>query len=172
MEKCFKKGKAKAIGISNFSHAELQRLLEGADIIPAVHQLELHPWLQQKDFCEFNKKHGIHITQYSPFGNLNKIYHSEKTLGKLIEEPTLVEIGKKYGKTGAQAALAWGIAKGHSVIPKSKTESRIKQNFGGDFSMKEEDVKRIDGMDKNLRFNDSSEEFGYNFYADLDGKKN
>lgn len=84
----------------------------------------------------------------------------------------LVEIGKKHGKSGAQVALAWGIAKGHSVIPKSKTENRIKQNLEGDFKLPEEDVKKIESIDKKLRFNDPSKNFRWNFYADLDGKQN
>lgn len=92
-------------------------------------------------------------------------------MGKLIEDSVLVEVGKKYGKTGAQVALAWGIAHGRTVIPKSKTESRIKQNLQGDFKLDPEDVDKIDGLDKKLRFNDPSKNFGWNFYADLDGKK-
>lgn len=66
MEKVFKSGKARAIGISNFSRKELERLLKETTVVPAAHQLELHPWLQQKDFIEFNKSKGIHISQYSP----------------------------------------------------------------------------------------------------------
>ncbi|KAF1956232.1 Aldo/keto reductase [Byssothecium circinans] len=171
MEKCYKSGKAKAIGISNFSRAELERLLKETSIVPAAHQMELHPWLQQKSWTEFHKQKGIHITQYSPFGNQNEIYDSGKNMGKLIEDPVLVEIGKKHGKSGAQVALAWGIAKGHSVIPKSKTEHRIQQNLEGDFTLSADDVQKIDGIDKKLRFNDSSESFGWNFFADLDGKQ-
>jgi alcohol dehydrogenase (NADP+) len=127
LEKVYKSGKAKAIGISNFSNAELERLLSNTSVTPAAHQMELHPWLQQKAFTDLHKQKGIHITQYSPFGNQNEIYDAGKGMGKLMDDPVLVEIGKKHGKTGAQVALAWGIAKGHSVIPKSKTESRIKQ---------------------------------------------
>jgi diketogulonate reductase-like aldo/keto reductase len=89
----------------------------------------------------------------------------------LQDDPVLVEVGKKYNKTGAQVALAWGIAKGHSVLPKSKTPSRIQSNLEGDFKLAPEDVKKIDGIDKKLRFNDPSGSFGYNFYTDLDGKK-
>jgi alcohol dehydrogenase (NADP+) len=188
MEACYKKGKAKAIGISNFSKGELENLLENTEVvsspviptavqysdneiqIPAAHQLELHPWLQQKSFCEFNKIKGIHITQYSPFGNQNEIYDSGKNMGKLMDESVLVEIGKKHNKSGAQVALAWGIASGHSVIPKSKTESRIKQNLEGDFQLSSEEIERIGGLDKKLRFNDPSSSFGWNFYNDLDGK--
>jgi len=172
MEKLIKTGKTKAIGVSNFSRGELEKLLRETTIVPAAHQLELHPYLQQKDFCEFNKSKGIHITQYSPFGNSNEIYDKGKEVQKLIEHPTLIEIGKKYNKNGAQVALAWGIACGHSVIPKSKTPSRIKSNLEGDFKLDAEDKKKIDALDKKLRFNDSSASFGYNFYSDLDGKEN
>lgn len=171
MEKTLDSGKAKAIGISNFSQSELERLLKETTIVPAAHQMEMHPWLQQKSFAEFHKQKGIHVTHYSPFGNQNEVYDAGKGISKLMDEPVLVDIGKKHGKTGAQVALAWGIAKGHSVIPKSKTESRIKQNLEGDFQLDSEDLERIAGLDKKLRFNDASKSFGYNFFIDLDGKK-
>jgi alcohol dehydrogenase (NADP+) len=103
MEKLLKTGKTKAIGISNFSRGELERLLKETTVVPAAHQLELHPYLQQHEFIKYNTSKGIHITQYSPFGNQNEIYGSK--LGKLIDDPTLVEIGKKYDKSGAQVAL-------------------------------------------------------------------
>jgi len=171
MEKLVNTGKTKAIGISNFSRKEVETLLKETTIVPAAHQLELHPWLQQKDFVDFNKSKGIHITQYSPFGNQNEIYDSGKNISKLMDDPVLVEIGKKYGKTGAQTALAWGINSGHSVLPKSKTPSRIKSNLEGDFKLETVDLKKIDALDKKLRFSDVSAAFGYNFYTDLDGKK-
>ncbi|KAL9098522.1 MAG: hypothetical protein Q9187_009645, partial [Circinaria calcarea] len=87
MEKALKAGKTKAIGISNFSRAELERLLKETSVVPAVHQLELHPYLQQQSFADFHKSRGIHITQYSPFGNQNEIYDSGKNMGKLIDDP-------------------------------------------------------------------------------------
>ncbi len=171
MEKCFKSGKARAIGVSNFSKAELERLIKETSVVPAVHQMEFHPYLQQTSFANFHKEQGIHVTQYSPFGNQNEIYDSGKNMNKLMDDPVLVEIGKKHGKTGAQVALAWGIAMGHSVIPKSKTEARIKANLVGDFTLPKEDVDKIAGIDKKMRFNDPSANFGWNFYQDLDGKK-
>lgn len=122
----------------------------------------LVPWARLTSFS-------VHITHYSPFGNQNEIYGSN--VGKLIDDPTLNEIGKKYDKSGAQVALAWGIAIGHSVIPKSKTPHRIEANLHGDFKLSEEDVKKVESIDKKLRFNDSSVDFGYNFFTDLDGKK-
>ena len=120
---------------------------------------------------DFHAQHGIHVTQYSPFGNQNEIYSSGQNMGKLIEDPTLVEIGKKYDKSGAQVALAWGIAHGRTVIPKSKTPSRIVDNFAGDFPLTTADVRTIDEIDRKLRFNDPSERFGWEFYKDLDGKR-
>jgi alcohol dehydrogenase (NADP+) len=114
---------------------------------------------------------GIHVTQYSPFGNQNEIYKKGQQLGKLIDDPVLVDIGKKYSKSGAQVALAWGIAKGNSVIPKSKTPSRIRANLEGDFKLEPEDIKTIDALDKKLRFNDPSKSFGYEYYVGLDGKQ-
>ena len=171
MEKTVHSGKARAIGVSNFSLGEMQRLLKETSIVPASHQIELHPYLQQKSFVDWHKKNGIIITQYSPFGNQNEIYGSGKNMGKLIDDPVLAEIGKKYGKSGAQVALAWGVTNGHSVIPKSKTPSRIKDNLEGDFKLDADDLKKIESIDKKIRFNDPSENFGWNFYSDLDGKK-
>ena len=167
MEALVKKGKCRAIGVSNFSKAELERLLKETTIKPASHQIELHPYLQQHSFQKFHNDHDILITQYSPFGNQNEVYDSGKNLGKLIEDPILVEMGKKYNKNGAQVALAWGIAKGNSVIPKSKTPSRIKANLEGDFKLEPEDVRKIDGIDKKIRFNDPSKSFKWNVSAHL-----
>jgi hypothetical protein len=84
MEKLVKTGKTKAVGISNFSRAEVETILKEGSIVPAVHQLECHPWLQQTSFTEWQKSKGIHITQYSPFGNQNPIYGEGGNLGKLI----------------------------------------------------------------------------------------
>lgn len=189
MEKLVGKGKAKAIGISNFSEAELSRLLQETSVVPAAHQLEMHPYLQQKAFLDLHRKNHIHITHYSPFGNQNEAYGSK--LGKLINDPVLEEIGKKYSKTGAQVALgmfsqnfrttaqnrirgsymtAWGINLGHSVIPKSKTPERIRANLEGDFELGDEDMRKIESIDKKVRFCDPSNSYGRTLFGDLDGK--
>ncbi|EGE00434.1 aldehyde reductase [Trichophyton tonsurans CBS 112818] len=165
MEKLVKAGKTKAIGISNFSKAETERLLENASIVPAVHQLELHPWLQQPSFVTFLKTKGIHITHYSSLGNQNETYKQD---GKLLEAPALTAIGKKYNKSPAQVALAWGINEGHSVLVKSKAEQRIKDNFQADFELNAEDLQLVHEMDRQRRFNDASETFNYKFFSDLD----
>jgi len=171
VEKLYKSGKAKAIGVSNFNQSELERVLKEGDVEPAVHQMELNPWLQQSAFVDWHKSKGIHVTAYSPFGNSNQIYDSPQGLGKTIEDPVLVDIGKKHQKSGAQVALAWGVSRGTSVIPKSKTEARIKQNLDSDFKLSEEEVQKISGINKKLRLNDPSDKFGWKFYQGLEGSK-
>lgn len=105
MEKLIPTGKTKVIGVSNFSKAEMERLVQNAKIQPAVHQFEGHPWLQQGPFADWHKARGIHVTHYSPFGNQNELYSQAGHIGKLIDEPVLGEIGQKYGKNASQVAL-------------------------------------------------------------------
>jgi aryl-alcohol dehydrogenase-like predicted oxidoreductase len=107
MEKLLATGKTKAIGVSNFGKAQLDRLIKRTSVVPAVHQLEGHPWLQQRSFMDWHKAKGIHVTHYSPFGNQNELYSSKvgHQLGKLIDEPVLAEVAKKYNKTPAQVVL-------------------------------------------------------------------
>ena len=105
MEKLLSTGKVKAIGVSNFSKADMEHLLKNTSVVPAAHQLEGHPWLQQRSFVDWHKERGIHVTHYSPFGNQNELYSREGTIGKLIDDPVLVEIGKKHNKSSAQVAL-------------------------------------------------------------------
>lgn len=105
MEQLLKTGKAKAIGVSNFDKSEMERLIKNTSIVPAAHQLECHPWLQQRDFTEWHRKNGIHIIHYSPFGNQNALYSGKGEPTKLLEEPVLTEIGETYNKTPAQVTL-------------------------------------------------------------------
>ena len=171
MEKLVESGKARAIGVSNFSKAQMERLVKESSIMPAAHQIELHPYLQQPSFVAWHHEKGIHVQQYSPFGNQNEIYSKGQNMDKLIDDSTLVEIGKKYGKTGPQVALAWGVQQGNSVLPKSKTPARIKANLEGDFKLEKADLDQISTIDRKLRLNDPSESFGMVFYEDLDGKQ-
>lgn len=90
MEKLLKTGKTKAIGISNFSRREVEEILEKGSVVPAAHQLECHPWLQQKEFVDWQRSKGIVIQHYSPFGNQNEIYDSGKKMGKLMVCFTLI----------------------------------------------------------------------------------
>ncbi|KAI5296758.1 hypothetical protein KEM55_005646 [Ascosphaera atra] len=171
MEKLLDAGLVKAIGISNFAKHEVERVLKEANVVPAVHQLECHPWLQQKSFIDWHKSKGIHCTGYSALGNQNALYKQGSNIPPLIEDPTIKKIAEKHNKTPAQIALAWGVNNGHSVLVKSKTPSRIKENFESDFKLSDEDMKELYSIDKKRRFNDSSKEFGYDFFTDLDGKQ-
>ncbi|KAJ5212566.1 uncharacterized protein N7498_004212 [Penicillium cinerascens] len=170
MEKLLKTGKTKAIGVSNFSKPEIERLVKEASVVPAVHQMECHPWLQQEEFTAWHKAKGIHVTHYSPLGNQNALYGDKGGMGKLIEEPLLAKIGEQYGKSAAQVALAWGVTQGHSVLPKSKTPSRIKTNLESDFKLSASDMESIRKINKKIRFNDSSGEFGRDFFEGCEGK--
>lgn len=106
MEKIYQSGRAKAIGVSNFAKYEVEDLLKNCTVTPAVHQIECHPWLQERDLVEWHASKGIHTTHYSSLGNQNQLYASAgQKIGKMIDEPILVEIGKKHGKSSAQVAL-------------------------------------------------------------------
>jgi len=100
MEKLLKTGKTRAIGISNFAKHEVERLLKETDVVPAVHQLELHPWLQQKAFAQWHKEKGIHISQYSPFGNQNSFYDSGKNFTKLIVRTPFISHEMRRNRIG------------------------------------------------------------------------
>ena len=169
MEKLVDSGKVKHIGISNFNVAEIEEVLKVARIKPSVHQIELHPYLAQRDFITWHEKHGIHVTAYSPFGNKNQTYDQGDKLPQIVEHPEILRIAKKYNKTGADVAIAWHLAHGVSAVPKSVNEQRIKSNLGGDFKLAAEDVKAIDAMDQKKRFNNPSKSFGKTFYQGLDG---
>lgn len=105
MEKLLQTGKARAIGVSNFSKIEMERLIQNTSVVPAVHQLECHPWLQQHEFTAWHRSNGIHVTHYSPLGNQNAVYGGKGGPAKLIDEPVLAEIRQKYNKSAAQVAL-------------------------------------------------------------------
>ncbi|KTW26440.1 hypothetical protein T552_04192 [Pneumocystis carinii B80] len=120
LEKLLSTGKVKAIGVSNFSTVNLEKLLKIAEVVPAVNQCELHPYLSQEKLLEFCIKKGIHLTSYSPFGS---------TGTPLLEEPVVKEIANKNKMTEAQVILSWCIQRGTSVIPKSVTPSRITSNL-------------------------------------------
>jgi glycerol 2-dehydrogenase (NADP+) len=102
--------KVKALGVSNFSTHNLSKLLETAKIVPAVNQVELHPFLQQEKLAEFCKEKGIQLVAHSPLGSPDST---------LLTESSIVKIGKKQGKSAAQCLISWGIQKGWAVLPKS-----------------------------------------------------
>ncbi|XP_031398044.1 NADPH-dependent aldo-keto reductase, chloroplastic-like isoform X2 [Punica granatum] len=125
MEALYDSGKARAIGVSNFSIKKLGELLKIARVPPAVNQVECHPVWQQPKLHEFCKSNGVHLSGYSPLGS--PASSSVRTL--VLKDPVLNLIAQKLGKTPAQVALRWGLQAGHSVLPKSTNEVRLKENL-------------------------------------------
>jgi len=125
MEKLHDAGKARAIGVSNFSSKKLGDLLAVARIPPAVDQVECHPSWQQSKLHSFCQSTGVHLSAYSPLGSPGSTWMN----GNVLKEPVVISIAEKLGKTPAQVALRWNIQMGHSVLPKSVSEERIKQNL-------------------------------------------
>jgi 2,5-diketo-D-gluconate reductase A len=134
-----KRGRVRSIGVSNFTVEALQEIIDETGVVPAINQVETHPYLNQAELRAFESDKGILHESWSPLGS-----------GKgLLEDPVLAEIAEKRGATPAQVVLAWHLALGLVVIPKSVTESRIIENWGAlDVSLNEEDIEAINGLDK------------------------
>jgi len=136
LETAQKLGKVRSIGVSNFGAAHLESLLKEARVVPAVNQVEVHPFCQREALVELCNQNGIKIEAYSPLARGNK-----------LEDPTIGRIAEKYGKTPAQILLNWNAARGNVVLPKSLTAHRIQSNLESfDFVMDDEDVKIIDQL--------------------------
>lgn len=166
MEKAYKEGKVKAIGLSNFNQGQIEEILGLCQVKPAVLQTEVHPYFQEQELKKFLSKEGMIIQAWYPLG------HGDKAL---LEEPLFTELGKKYGKTNAQIILRWHIQDGNIVIPGSKNPAHIKDNFDlFDFSLTEEEMAKIAALDKNTRYYTSTPEM-LEMYAktvpDVDGQK-
>jgi diketogulonate reductase-like aldo/keto reductase len=141
MEQIYKSGKAKAIGVSNYTIRHLQELLDENEIVPAVNQVELHIYLQQPELVEFCQKHGIVVEAYSP------LVHGEG-----MDNEVLQAIAKKHGKSVAQIMLRWCIQKDTVVLPKSVHAERIRENLElFDFELDAEDMQRLARLERNLR---------------------
>jgi len=125
MEALYDSGKARAIGVSNFSSKKLGDLLEIARVPPAVDQVECHPCWQQPKLHAFCKSKGVHLSAYSPLGSPG----TGSINNWVLKNPILNTVAEKLGKSPAQVALRWGLQMGHSVLPKSTNEARIKENL-------------------------------------------
>ena len=139
MEEAYKEGKLRAIGVCNFYPARLADLCETVDVIPAVNQVELHPFFQQEDALALMKEYGVRPEAWGPFAEGN---HG------IFTHPVLSSIGEKYGKSAAQVALRWNVQRGVVVIPKSVHKNRMEQNMNiWDFELSEEDMNEIAKLD-------------------------
>lgn len=139
MEEAYKEGKLRAIGVCNFYPARLADLCETVDVIPAVNQIELHPFFQQEDALALMKEYGVRPEAWGPFAEGN---HG------IFTHPVLSSIGEKYGKSAAQIALRWNVQRGVVVIPKSVHKDRMEQNMNiWDFELSEEDMNEIAKLD-------------------------
>lgn len=150
MEKAYKEGKVKAIGLSNFNEAQIKEILDTCEVKPAILQTEVHSYSQEKKLKQFLDQNGIVIQAWYPLG------HGDKAL---INEKLFTELGKKYGKSNAQIILRWHIQSGDVVIPGSKNPAHIKDNFDlFDFSLTADEMAEIAAMDKQKRYYTSSPE--------------
>lgn len=134
-QEAVEQGAVKSVGVSNYGIQHLQELLDwdGLKIVPAVNQVELHPWLQRQELVAFGLKHGIHAEAYSPL-----------TRGAKLADPALVALSEKYNKTPAQILIRWSLQRGFITLPKSVNYPRIVENFDvHDFELAKEDVENL-----------------------------
>lgn len=144
LEKAYRDGKAKSIGISNFEGKYIQELETKWEIAPQFIQVEAHPYFTQQELRRTLDKYGIKLMAWYPLG------HGDKSL---IHEPVFMELGKKYGKTAAQVILRWHTQMGFVVIPGSKNVGHIKENLDIlDFELTDAEMAEIAGLDKNVRY--------------------
>ena len=166
MEKAYKEGKVKAIGLSNFTPEQIREILDICQVKPAVLQTEVHPYSQEKELKKFLAKEGIVIQAWYPLG------HGDKAL---IQEPLFAQLAEKYGKSSAQIILRWHIQDGNIVIPGSKNPDHIKSNLDlFDFAITDEEMAEIAAMDQKKRYYHSTPEMLKKYaqiVPDVDGQK-
>ena len=131
-------GRARSIGVSNFQVDHLERLAADTGTVPAVNQIELHPYFQNREVASYGEEHGVATEAWAPIAQ-----------GKVLDDPVVGEIAEKIGRTPAQVVLRWQIQHGHIVFPKSVTPERIKENFElFDFELEPGDAEAIDALDR------------------------
>ena len=151
LEELYREGRVRAIGVSNFLQHHLEDLLQRAEIVPMVNQMEFHPWLVQEPLLGYCREKGIQYEAWSPLMQ-----------GKIGQVPEIGKIARKYGKTEAQVVLRWDLQKGVVTIPKSSNPERIKANAAlFDFELSPEDMAQLDSLDKTHRFGPDPDHFDF-----------
>jgi 2,5-diketo-D-gluconate reductase A len=142
-------GRARSIGVSNFHDAHLRKIIDETGVIPAINQIELHPWLPQTELRDIDTRLGIKTEAWSPLGS-----------GRLIDDPVIAEVAAKHGKSPAQVMVRWSIQLGNIVLPKSVTPERIEQNIDVfDFQLDDADMAAIATLESGRRTGPNPDEF-------------
>ncbi len=150
MEEMKEDGRARSIGVSNFTRANLEQLMEASKVVPAVNQIELHPGFAQTELRAFHAKHGIATESWSPLAQ-----------GGIAKEKVILDLAQKHGKSPAQITLRWHLQNDLIVIPKSVTPARIRENIDVfDFELSAGDMAAIDGIQEGARLGPDPEKFG------------
>ena len=150
IEKAYKDGKVRAIGLSNFTKEQIEEILSICEVKPVVLQTELHPYNQEAELKAFLKENGMVAQAWYPLGHGDKV---------LLQEPLFAELGNKYGKSAAQIILRWPMQDGNIVIPGSKNPDHIKANFDlFDFALTDAEMAQIAALNKNVRYYTSTPE--------------
>jgi len=142
-------GRARSIGVSNFHEAHLRKIIDETGVIPAINQIELHPWLPQTHMRDIDARLGIKTEAWSPLGS-----------GRLIDDPVIAEVAAKHGKSPAQVMVRWSLQLGNIVLPKSVTPERIEQNIDVfDFVLDDADMAAIATLESGRRTGPNPDEF-------------
>jgi 2,5-diketo-D-gluconate reductase A len=150
LEQLLADGKVRAIGVSNFMPDHLTRLLAETSVVPAVNQIEVHPYFRQSELLAVHAERGILSQAWSPIGGIT--FYRDGSHGSTLEDSTIKQIAAAHGKTPAQVMLRWHVQEGRQVIPKSVTPSRIAENFDVfDFELTDDQLAAIDALDTGVR---------------------
>jgi 2,5-diketo-D-gluconate reductase A len=151
LEEIYASGRARSIGVSNFQPTHLRRIVQEADVVPAVNQIEVHPFLTQDDVRAVNAEHGVATEAWSPIAK-----------GQVLDNPVITGIANDHGKTPAQVVLRWHVQRGDIVFPKSVTRERVQENFEiFDFELSPSELGFISALNKDERTGPNPDEFNY-----------
>jgi diketogulonate reductase-like aldo/keto reductase len=150
LERLLADGKVRAIGVSNFMPDHLSQLMEATSVVPAVNQIEVHPYFRQSEVLAVNAEHEVLSQAWSPIGGIT--FYRDGSHGSTLEDPVIREIAAAHGKTPAQVMLGWHLQQGRQAIPKSVTPSRIAENFDVfGFELTADQLAAIDALDTGVR---------------------